>query len=247
MGILFVEKIIFFSGGAIVLGLNNLWSTPPSKKKSTIKITLREFSSMPKSVVLHRHMMVQVEYYSHCTSPENGVETEYDMKTDTQTNPCIPDAGWTGICQQTWNAGTSTEVSSRFCTLHLSGAGWFRLPCGVLPAVLGVTIPDGPISAAHCPQVALELKWCCSQLLPWVHPSHPALCWSWWEANSSNGFPGSNIPNILIRMELNLSHWPLVCGWYGLVHIFMHPHQLVGVSHQLTLKVMTLIWPNLFR
>ena len=56
---------------------------------------------MTKSVVLCRHMMVQVECYSHCTSPENGVQTEYGIETDTQTNPCIPDAMWTGICQQT--------------------------------------------------------------------------------------------------------------------------------------------------
>ena len=31
---------------------------------------------------------------------------------------------------------------------------------------------------------------------------------------------------MLIRVELNLSHWPLVCRWYGLVHIFCIPISL---------------------
>ena len=39
--------------------------------------------------------------YLHCTPPRNGVQTGYDMETDTQTNQCITDAVLTGICQQT--------------------------------------------------------------------------------------------------------------------------------------------------
>ena len=52
---------------------------------------------------------------------------------------------------------------------------------------------------------------------------------------------GGNVPSILIRVELNLSHWPLVCGWYRTGPYFLHTHQLTEVSHQLTLKIMTLV------
>ena len=34
-------------------------------------------------------------------SSKNDVQTEDDIKADTQTNPCIPDARWTNICHQT--------------------------------------------------------------------------------------------------------------------------------------------------
>ena len=37
---------------------------------------------------------------------------------------------------------------------------------------------------------------------------------------------------VVIRMELNLSHWPLVCRWYGLVHIFCIPSAHTIGSHQ---------------
>ena len=42
----------------------------------------------------------------------------------------------------------------------------------------------------------------------------------------SDFFSLGNIPSMLIRVELNLSHWPLVCRWYGLVHIFCIPISL---------------------
>ena len=51
---------IFFSGGAVALQPNNLWSTPPIQK-STIETTLREFPSMPKWVVLSWHGVEKVE------------------------------------------------------------------------------------------------------------------------------------------------------------------------------------------
>ena len=38
---------------------------------------------MLKQVVFGRNTMVQVECILHCTSPENSVQTEYDMQTDT--------------------------------------------------------------------------------------------------------------------------------------------------------------------
>ena len=96
----FFWKKFYFPVGQLHLG-QITFGPLPHIQKSTIKITLREFPLMPKSVVLHRHMMVQVECYSHWTSPENGVQREYDMETDTQTNTCISDARCTGICQQT--------------------------------------------------------------------------------------------------------------------------------------------------
>ena len=34
---------------------------------------------------------------------------------------------------------------------------------------------------------------------------------------------GGSVPNILMRVELNLSHWPFVLGWYGLVLSFFSP------------------------
>ena len=55
MGILFF--FVFFSGGAVALGPNNLWSTPPTQK-SNIGTTLKEFPSVPKLVMLCRHVML---------------------------------------------------------------------------------------------------------------------------------------------------------------------------------------------
>ena len=62
-------------------------------------------------------------------------------------NQCIPDAGQTGNCQQTETLVPPWKSVPGFYLPHLSGAGWSRLPSGGLPAVLGVTIPDGPASA----------------------------------------------------------------------------------------------------
>ena len=107
--------------------------------------------------------------YSHCTSPENGVQARYS----------IPDARWTGSCQQTivlvppWKS-----VLGFVCATPK----WNRLIQTTLGCVIYCTGCDQPrwscISKLTVPQVALELKCCCSQLLPWVHPSHPVLCWS---------------------------------------------------------------------
>ena len=58
----------------------------------------------------------------------------------------------------------------------------------------------------HCAQVVLELKCCCSQLLPWVHPSRPALCWSWWEVNSSYVGSGCVLPHPW-DIPHELVHW----------------------------------------
>ena len=33
--------------------------------------------------------------------PENSIQTEHNVQTDTQANLCIPDASWPSICQQT--------------------------------------------------------------------------------------------------------------------------------------------------
>ena len=47
----------------------------------------------------------------------------------------------------------------------------------------------------HCSQVTLELRCWCSQLLPQMHPSHPALCWDWWAVNIS--YVGSAAPFLI--------------------------------------------------
>ena len=110
--------------------------------------------------------------------PRNGVQTGYNMETDMQTNPCIPDTRWSGICQQTEILVPHGSWFWVFCTLYLSGGGWSRLPWGVLPAMLGVTIPGGSASADSLSTGGAGVKCCCSQLPPWVHPSYPTLCWS---------------------------------------------------------------------
>ena len=61
----------------------------------------------------------------------------------------------------------------------------------------------------------------------------------------SDFFSLGKVPSMFIRVELNLSHWLLVCRWYGLVHIFCIPISLTEVSHQLTLKISSLICQDL--
>ena len=77
---------------------------------------------------------------------------------------------------------------------HLWGAGWSGLSWGVLPAVLGVTIPDGPASAGSLSTGGTGVEVLFSPL-PQVHPSHPALCWSWREQNSSYVGSTSTLPH----------------------------------------------------
>ena len=93
------------------------------------------------------------------------------------------------------NSGTSMTVGSRSfvcCVLveHIDldypGVCYLLHLMWLSPKVLHLQ--------AYCPHVALELKCWCSQLLPLVHPSHPALCWSWWEVNSSYTGPAAPFP-----------------------------------------------------
>ena len=37
----------------------------------------------------------------HCTSPENSIQADHNMQTDTKADLCITDASWPSICQQT--------------------------------------------------------------------------------------------------------------------------------------------------
>ena len=72
-----------------------------------------------------------------------------------------------------------------FCTLHLSGAGWSRLLWGVLPAALGMTVPDGPASADSLSTGGTGVDVLLFSTPAKGSSSHPALCWSWREVNSS--------------------------------------------------------------
>ena len=130
--------------------------------------------------------MVQVECYPHCTLPKNGVQTKYDKETDTQINSCIPHTIWAGIFLQTKIPVPPWKLVPGF--LH-TASKWGRL-IQIYPGVcylLHLMWPSQTVlhQQAHCPLVALESKCCYFQLSPWVHPSHPALCWSWWEADIS--------------------------------------------------------------
>ena len=73
---------------------------------------------------------------------------------------------------------------------------------------------------AHYPQVALEFRCLCVQLLPWVHLSPPALWWNWWVINSS--YAGSScilphpwsIPHKLVHLDratfpLHIPYFPI--------------------------------------
>ena len=95
-------------------------------------------------------------------------------------------------CQMDWylpanhNSSISMEVSSRF-SAHCV---WVKQADPDYPGMcdlLSLVWPSQMVlqQQPHCLLVALELNCCYSQLLPQVCPFHPALCWGWWEANSS--------------------------------------------------------------
>ena len=162
--------------------------------------------------------------YAHCTSQANGVQTEYNMEKDTQTNQCIPDARQTGICQQNKILVPQWELVLGFCVLHLSGAGWSDYPgvcyllCMMWPSQMALH------QQAHHPQVVLELKCWCFQLLPQVHSSHPALCWNWWAVNSSYVGSGCILPHPW-GIPNKLVHWgratfPLCIPYFPIGPVF---------------------------
>ena len=86
--------------GAAALGPNNLWSTPPSSKDLPWRLNWKNSPQCQNWLVLDRCDGIS-RVYSHCTSPENGVQARYNMETDTQSKQCIPEARWSGSCQQT--------------------------------------------------------------------------------------------------------------------------------------------------
>ena len=90
-----------YSGRGVTIGPNILWSTPFPTQQSTSEVTLREFPWMLKQAVHGRHMMLLLECFLHCTSPENGIQTEHNMQADTEANLCIPASGQSSMCQQT--------------------------------------------------------------------------------------------------------------------------------------------------
>ena len=111
-----------------------------------------------------------------------------------------------------------------FHVLCLSGAGWSRLPwvcyqlCLMWPSQIALH------QQAYYPQVALELKCWCFQLLPWVHPSHPALCWNWWAVNSSYVGSSCALPHPC-HVPHKLVHWdratfPLHIPYFPICPVF---------------------------
>ena len=115
---------------------------------------------------------------SHCTSPESIVQTQYGMKT----SPCIPDVRWPGTVLQTKIPVPPWEpVLSFLCVT----SNWSRLIQTTLGCATCCTWFDHSwwscISRLTFHKWHWSWKCCCSQLLPWVHPSHPALYWSWWK------------------------------------------------------------------
>ena len=105
------------------------------------------------------------------------------------------------------NSGTSMEVSSGFFMCHIQEEEVdpdYPGLCYLLHLVW--TSQTVLQQQAHCPQVTLELKCCCSQLLLWVHPTHPVLCWSWWEANSSYVGSSCSLPHPW-GIPHKLVHW----------------------------------------
>ena len=136
----------FFSGGAVVLGPNNLWSTSPIQK-STIETTLREVPSMPKWVVLSRQGVEQVECV-HTVLTQKMVYKQDSIcrQIHRPTNASqMPDGLVSASKPKFWYLHrTQFQVVH---VLHLSGAGWSRLPWNMLPAAFDVTVPDGSAPA----------------------------------------------------------------------------------------------------
>ena len=98
-----------------------------------------------------------IRVYSHCTSPKNSVQAGYNMEGDTQTNQCIPDARWTGICQKTEIPVPPWElVLSFLCAM----SKWSRL----IQTTLG---------CATCCALCDHPRWSCISRLT-VH----RWCWS---------------------------------------------------------------------
>ena len=129
------------------------------------------------------------------------------MKTNTQTNPCISDAGWTGIYQQ---SKVLVPPSESFLGCTCAMFKWSRLIrttlrtccllCLMWPSQMALC------QQAHYPQMALELRCLCGQLLPQVHLSQSALDWNWWVINSSYAGSGCALPHPW-GIPHKLVHW----------------------------------------
>ena len=91
---------IYFTVGQLHAG-QIIFGPSPTFQRSSIETTLKEFPSIPKLSSAWQTCDGISSVYSHCTSPENGVQAGYNVETDTQSNQCIPDAGQMGSCQQT--------------------------------------------------------------------------------------------------------------------------------------------------
>ena len=135
----------FFSVGAVVLGPNNLWSTPPIQK-STTETTLMEFSSMLKWVVPSRHGMEQVKCVY--TILPRKIVYRHDIKCRQIHRPMHASQMLGGLGSSS-NAKFWYLHGSQFwvvCVPHLSEAGWSGPPWDVLPTVSDVAIADSSTS-----------------------------------------------------------------------------------------------------
>ena len=144
----FLWELLFldFFVGQLCLG-QRVFGPLPLSKKSTIETTLREFPSMPKWVVLSRHVMKYIECI-HTVLLQKMVYRQ-DMTWRQIHRP-------TNATQKLDRLVSASKLKfwylhrSQFWVVHvphLSGAGWSKLPWGVLPGALDMTDPDGPASA----------------------------------------------------------------------------------------------------
>ena len=144
MGILFWN---LFHSGAAALGPNNCWSTPHHPKIYHRDHIERIPLKCQNWVVLHRHVVVLVE----CIHTVLLQKMVYRQNTTWRQihRPIHASQMPDGLLPASKLKFQYLHRSQFwvFCTLHLSGAGWSRVPWGVLPAACGVTIPDGPASA----------------------------------------------------------------------------------------------------
>ena len=194
-------------GGAAVLGSDNPWpSSPPSTDPPT-EIASKEFPSMLKlSSAWQTQVDTSTALFTLYPSRKWCTDRIWhgDKYTDQSMHPrCLMD--W--YLPVNWNSSTSMDVSSWFSThcvlveeADLNYPGVCYLLCSVWPSQMVLH------EQAHYPQVALELKCCYPQLLPWVCPSHPALYWSWWETNSSYAGSSCALPHPW-GVPHKLVHW----------------------------------------
>ena len=102
-----------FSGGAAVLRLNNIWSTPPIQK-STIETTLMVPQPTPGFVFVCQICNGLSIVSSHCTPHKNIVQAYLDVQADAQANPHIEGTGEDVILPQCKIPGVGSSLVLSF-------------------------------------------------------------------------------------------------------------------------------------